>query len=175
MDKLTIKRIKTLHPNVRNEALKMYRIANNKLGKYVRLRFSWTYRFGFEQAKLYNQRPKVTNAKAGYSVHEYGLAFDIVLLYDKDRNGTFETASWNTIFDGDNDNIADWLEVTKVFLSYGWKNGFLRNGRKWDKPHFQKTNGLKARDLKKIVDNGNVIKEVINNEEYIYPKLCKCD
>jgi len=170
-DKLTIERIKTLHPDIRNEVLKLYKKANNKLGKYVRLRLSWTYRFDYEQTKLYLKKPKVTNAKAWQSIHNYGLAFDIVLLYDNDRNGTFEQASWNTKRDGDYDGIADWLVVTKIFVKAGFKNGFWSNGRKWDKPHFQKTFGYKWRGLKKLVYSGNVITEVINGKKYVYPKL----
>ena len=37
----------------------------------------------------------VTDAKAGQSYHNYGLAVDIVMLLDKDGNGTYETADWN--------------------------------------------------------------------------------
>ena len=41
-----------------------------------------TYRSGEEQNKLYNQVPKVTNAKAGQSPHNYNpsFAFDIAFI-----------------------------------------------------------------------------------------------
>ena len=137
MDNITIERIKNLHPNIRQKALDAYQEANNVLGRGVRLRFSYTLRTFAEQDALFIKRPKVTNARAGQSFHNYGLAFDIVLLYDKNLDGVFEEASWDMVRDGDRDGIADWLEVTRVLERYGFKNGFLKNGRKWDFPHFQ--------------------------------------
>ena len=137
MDNITIERIKNLHPNIRQKALDAYQEANNVLGRGVRLRFSYTLRTFAEQDALFAKRPKVTNARAGQSFHNYGLAFDIVLLYDKNLDGVFEEASWDMVRDGDRDGIADWLEVTRVLERYGFKNGFLKNGKKWDFPHFQ--------------------------------------
>jgi peptidoglycan LD-endopeptidase CwlK len=92
-DKLTIERIEKAHPLIREELKQYYLEVNKKLPKGVRLRFSHVYRTNEEQDKLYAKRPKVTNAKGGQSIHNYGLAFDIVILFDKDGNGTFETAS----------------------------------------------------------------------------------
>ena len=80
MDKLTIERIKTMHPTLRTKLLKDYTDANNLLGKGVRLRFSYTLRTFAEQDALFLKRPKVKNAKGGQSYHNYGLAFDIVML-----------------------------------------------------------------------------------------------
>jgi peptidoglycan L-alanyl-D-glutamate endopeptidase CwlK len=120
MDQITLNRIKLLHPKVREEALAAYTYCNQKLlGNKVRLRFSHTLRSIDEQNSLYalgrtklfdaygNHLAKVTNARGGQSIHNYGLAFDIVLLIDRDNNGTFETASWNTGADNDNDGAAD--------------------------------------------------------------------
>lgn len=152
-DDLTIERIKTLHPSIRQEVLEMYlHVNNNLLGKGVRLRFSQVLRTFAEQDYLYSKGrtisgPRVTNAKGGSSYHNYGLAFDIVMLYDKNGDGIFETASWDTLFDGDGDGVSDWLEVTRYFELKGYSNGFLRNGKKWDKPHFQKTFGYSWRNL----------------------------
>ena len=137
MDKLTIERIKTMHPTLRTKLLKDYTDGNNLLGKGVRLRFSYTLRTFAEQDALFLKRPKVTNAKGGQSYHNYGLAFDIVMLYDNNGDGIFEEASWDTKRDGDRDGVADWLEVTRLFESRGWENGFISNGKKWDYPHFQ--------------------------------------
>lgn len=167
MDQLTLERIETAHPLIREELKVLYTKANNSLGKGVRLRFSWVFRTPEQQSVLFKQKPKVTNADAWQSIHNYGLAFDIVLLYDNDGNGTFEEASWNTLRDGDNDGIADWLEVTLIFEKAGYQNGFLSNGKKWDKPHFQKTFGYKPRDLKKLIDN---CKTIIDNG-ITYPKI----
>jgi len=94
MDKLTIDRISLAHPKVRESLLEQYKEINNQLPANVRLRFAYVFRTAEEQHKLFIQRPKVTKADQWQSVHNYGLAFDIVLLYDKDNNGTFEVASW---------------------------------------------------------------------------------
>ena len=95
MDLITIGRIKTAHPKLRDELEKDYIECNNLLPKGIRLRFAYVYRSVEEQNKLFAQRPKVTNARGGQSIHNYGFAFDIVILKDKDNNGTFETASFD--------------------------------------------------------------------------------
>mgnify|MGYP003402732766 FL=1 len=157
MDNITIERIKNLHPNIRQKALDAYQEANNVLGRGVRLRFSYTLRTFAEQDALFIKRPKVTNARAGQSFHNYGLAFDIVLLYDKNLDGVFEEASWDMVRDGDRDGIADWLEVTRVLERYGFKNGFLKNGRKWDFPHFQMDFGYSWQRLLAKYNKGDFI------------------
>ena len=110
---------------------------------------------------------KATNAKGGQSIHNYGLAFDIVLMYDKDGDGKFEEVSWDTKRDGDKDGIPDWLEVTQVFVAGGYQNGFITNGKKWDFPHFQKTS-YSWKQLYKMLEDGNYTKEIINGIEYKY-------
>lgn len=161
-DNLTLQRIEKLHPKVREEVKKAYLHVNNKLlGKGVRLRFSHTLRSFEEQDKLYalgrsTPGKKVTNARGGQSYHNYGLAFDIVLLVDKDNNGTFETASWDTKADFDNDLQADWMEVTNYFKSIGWKwGGDFRSFK--DYPHFEKTFGYSTSQLKDKYTNGYVV------------------
>lgn len=160
-DKISIERIKTAHPKLRAELEKIYHEANNKLGK-SRLRFAYVLRTFSEQDKLFNQRPKVTNAKAGQSFHNYGLAVDIVLLLDKNGDGIFETASWDTKSDWDGDKIADWMEVVQVFKKYGWKWGGDFTSFK-DLPHFEKNFGytwkqlLSLHNSKKVDSEGYVI------------------
>lgn len=163
MDLQTIEKIKKeAHPKLRDELQKIYEEANNKLGK-SRLRFSMILRTFKEQDDIYAQGRTtkgdiVTNAKAGQSYHNYGLAVDIVLLIDKDKNGTFETASWDTKADWDADKIADWMEVVKVFKKYGWEWGGEFNSFK-DLPHFQKTFGLHWSELLKRRNAGKVDKD----------------
>lgn len=159
MDEITLQRIKLAHPKIRVQLLQDYKDANNLLGKGCRLRFSHVYRSPKEQHEIFLKRPKVTNADVWQSIHNYGLAFDVVLLYDKDNNGTFEAVSWDTKFDGDKDGISDWLEITKLFTSRGYTNGFISNGKKWDLPHFQKDFGYKWKALKNMIDAENVIKD----------------
>ena len=94
MDKITLNRISLAHPKIREELLEQYTEINNRLPMNVRLRFAYVLRTPEEQHKLFIQRPRVTKADSWQSIHNYSLAFDIVLLYDKDRNGNFELASW---------------------------------------------------------------------------------
>ena len=146
-DEITLNRIKLLHPNYRKQIKDWYLEINRKLPKGVRLRFTHTYRSIDEQNKLYNQRPKVTNAKGGQSIHNFGLAFDIVILFDKDNNGTFETASFKV--------DKYWLQVAEFFKS----KGFVWGGdwRFKDYPHFELTKGKDWRyfaSLPKFKDNG---------------------
>lgn len=160
MDLVTIERIKEAHPSIRQSLLQQYKEANNLLGKGARLRFAYVYRSNELQNQLFNKRPKVTNAKGGQSIHNYGLAFDIVLLYDNDGNGTFEEASWSMIRDFDKDSKADWMEIVNYFKSKGWEWGGDWKSFK-DAPHFQlkKPNGTsyKWQELQKaktFVDSG---------------------
>lgn len=144
-DKITLDRIKLMHPKVRNELLNQYLEINTKLAKGIRLRFSQTLRTIAEQNAIYAQgRTKpgkiVTNAKGGQSIHNYGLAFDIVLLYDLDSNGTLETASWDEKKDFDKNGKADWFEVVNYFKSKGWSWGGDFKSI-YDSPHFEKTFG----------------------------------
>lgn len=167
MDKITIDRIGLAHPKIREQLLEDYIQANNLLGKNVRLRFSYVYRSPKEQHEIFLQRPRVTKADAWQSIHNYGLAFDIVLLIDKNNDGTFETVSWDMIQDFDKDGVSDWLEITKFFISKGYSNGFISNGKKWDFPHFQKDFGYKWNQLKNLIDNG----KVIIDKGITYPKI----
>lgn len=165
MDKITIERIGLLHPKIRKEVLELYKKANNVLGKGVRLRFTHTLRTPEEQRKLFLQKPKVTNADAWESYHNYGLAFDIALLYDKNGDDVFEEVSWDMVRDGDSDKISDWLEVTRVLLGGGYTNGFIKNGKRWDFPHFQKVFGLDWKEMKIRIESGKYIEE--NGNKYI--------
>jgi peptidoglycan L-alanyl-D-glutamate endopeptidase CwlK len=152
MDKITIDRIKTMHPALREELLAQYTECNNLLPKGIRLRFAYTYRSPQEQDKLYNQKPKVTNAKGWQSIHNYGLAFDIVILKDKNLDGTFETASFEL--------DKYWMQVVSYFKVKGWEWGGDWKSFK-DAPHFQKAFGKTDwRHWKNKIDTGQTIKDV---------------
>lgn len=147
-DKITIDRINKAHPKIRQELLSLYSQCNNALPKGVRLRFAYVFRSPSEQHALFLQKPKVTNADSWQSIHNYGLAFDIVLLYDKNNDGTFETASW--------DNNEHWKEVVAFFKSKGYEWG--GDWKKFkDAPHFQKTFGFDWKVLKQRIDKGITI------------------
>lgn len=154
-DQITLDRIALLHPAIRNEVREWYLQINTALPKGVRLRLTQTLRDSEYQKSLYAQgRTKpgkiVTYAAPGQSIHEYGLAFDIVLLYDKDNNGTFETADWA--------ENAYWKRVVDFFKSKGWSWGGDWTKDRRDSPHFEKTFGNTWRTLinkkKKVDSNG---------------------
>lgn len=72
-----------------------------------------------EQDALYAQgRTKpgaiVTNARGGYSYHNFGLAVDFALLLP---NGS--SVSWDMCRDGNNNQIADWQEVVREAKGLG--------------------------------------------------------
>lgn len=181
MDKVTLDRIATLHPKIRQKALDAYTYINNKLlGKGVRLRFAYTTRTVEEQDALYAQgRTKlfdangkrlgiVTQAKGWQSIHQYHLAFDIVLLLDKNNDGVFESATYE-LLDFDKDGKADWMECVDYFKS----QGFVWGGD-WkfkDKPHFEMTFGHTWRTLKPLYDKGQTFTEVINGKTYTYANI----
>jgi len=149
MDKITLDRIELLHPKLRDEAKAIYTEICQALTGKAMCRFAYTLRTFAEQDALYLQKPKITNAKGGQSYHNYGLAIDIVLLIDKDNNGSYETASWDTKNDFDGDQKSDWQEIVSIFKRYGWEWG-----GSWatfpDMPHFQKTFGYSIVQLQEL-------------------------
>jgi peptidoglycan L-alanyl-D-glutamate endopeptidase CwlK len=160
-DQKTLERIQLLHPKLREEALTMYDEIVAALTGTAACRFAYTLRTFAEQDALFAQgRTKpgaiVTKAKGGQSYHNYGLAIDIVLLVDKDKNGTFETASWDLKTDFDGDGKSDWQEVVGVFKRYGYEWG--GDWKFLDAPHFQKTLGKSVAELQALHNAGKVDK-----------------
>ncbi len=152
-DSVTLQRIQLLHPKLKNEVEQMYRtqIVPALTGRAF-CRFAYTLRTFAEQDALYAQgRTKlfdsngnrlgvVTKAKGGQSIHNYGLALDIVLIKDN------KTASWEDNVDFDKDGKADWMEVVNILKANGWEWGGDWKSFK-DKPHFQKTFGYTWQQL----------------------------
>jgi len=160
-DQKTLERIQLLHPKLREEALTMYDEIVAALTGTAACRFAYTLRTFAEQDALFAQgRTKpgaiVTKAKGGQSYHNYGLAIDIVLLVDKDKNGTFETASWDLKTDFDGDGKSDWQEVVAIFKRYGYEWG--GDWKFVDAPHFQKTLGKSIAELQTLHNAGKVDK-----------------
>lgn len=183
MDKLSLERIELMHPAVRDEVRELYTHINNKiLGKGVRLRLAYTYRSIEEQNELYAQGRtklfdnkgkrlgKVTNAPGGRSNHNYGLAFDIVLLLDKNGDGVFEAATWDTKTDFDKDKSPDWMEVTNYLKANGWFwGGDFRSFV--DMPHFEKTFKHTTSQLAAKLKAGKTTAEVIKGKTYHWVNL----
>lgn len=170
-DKVTQQRVALLHPLVRAEAVALIDKAEAGFPPYIAIRVVQGLRTFAEQDALYNQ-PRdgkdndgdgriderdetVTHAKGGQSNHNYGLALDFAIGYDKDRNGTYETVSWDTLKDEDKDGLPDWQEVVKIFKAAGWVwGGDFKSII--DRPHLEKTFGRGWRDLLALKQRGYV-------------------
>jgi len=149
-DSISIPRIELLHPAIRDEVKKLIGVAELWLPQTA-IRIVQGLRTFAEQDALYAQgrtKPgnRVTNSKAGQSYHNYGLAIDFALLYDKDNNGTFESLSWDTLKDFDKDGEADWMEVVDIFedANYTWGGRFHSIQ---DNPHLEKTFGINWKQM----------------------------
>jgi len=164
-DKVTLERIELLHPKIREEVKDIYlnKIIPALTGRGI-CRFAFTLRTFKEQDEIYAQgRTKlfdsaghklgiVTKAKGGQSIHNYGLAIDIMLIVDN------KTASWDTITDFDKDSKSDWMEVINIFKAAGFSWGGDWKSFK-DLPHVEKTFGLGWRDLLALKNSGKVDKD----------------
>lgn len=136
MDIITKQRIAKLHPLVRKEVTEIIKQCDEALKGRAKIRITQGLRSFEEQELLYakgrlTKEPKVSNAKAGQSIHNYGLAVDICLIIDG------KEASFDTKKDWDGDKIADWYECVKIFAKNGWDWG--GNWIKFkDLPHFER-------------------------------------
>lgn len=150
MDQISLSRINKLHPLIKNEVREIYtKEVIPSLPANVTCRITQGIRTFPEQADLYAQGrtksgKRVTNAKPGQSFHNYGLAFDIVILIDKDRNGTFESVSWS---------VDDhWMTVINIFKKHGYTWG--GDWKFKDYPHLEKTFNHTWQEMKAIYDAG---------------------
>lgn len=167
-DEISIERANQLHPAIRAVVISCIELLEDSFfPKTVKIRIVQGLRTIDEQNNLYAQgrtRPGqiVTKAKGGRSFHNYGLAFDFALMYDKDGNGTYETLSWDTKIDFDRDLKADWMEVVRVFKD----NKFIWGGdfkSMQDDPHLEKTFGYDWRELFAKYNN----KDFITKTKYV--------
>ena len=136
MDKQTKERIAKLHPSIREEMTSIINECNKSLTGKAQVRITQGLRTFEEQDQLYAlgrtlPGKTVTQAKAGQSIHNYGLAVDICLIINH------QIASWDTAKDWDNDTVADWFECVKIFAKFGWNWGGHWKSFK-DLPHFEK-------------------------------------
>jgi len=155
MDSISETRIRLLHPKLRDEVTTLINQANQQLTKHSQVRIVQGLRTFEEQTALYNQGrttkgKKVTNAKAGQSYHNYGLAIDFALLIDG------KEISWNDKADFDLDGVADWIEVVRIFKAAGWAWG--GNFKTLiDMPHLEKVFGYSWEKLLAKYNAGDFI------------------
>lgn len=131
MDKSSKEKILKLHPSIRIEVIQIITEIDKALNGRAKIRITQGLRTFAEQDALYAKKPKVTNAKGGQSIHNYGLAVDMCLIIDD------KEVSWDTVKDWDGDKISDWMECVAIFKKYDWNWGGDWKSFK-DLPHFDK-------------------------------------
>jgi D-alanyl-D-alanine dipeptidase len=140
--------INTLHPKLRAIALQAYNEAVQATPKGVHPIITQGYRTFEESDKLYQQGRTtpgeiVSNAKAGQSWHNYGLAIDIALVIDG-----------KTIWDQHNPN---WMTVVNIFKSHNFTWGGDFPGSFKDYPHLEMKMGHTLSELKAKHDASDFI------------------
>lgn len=136
MEAKSYERLQLLHPKLIDKAIDAYNEAVKATPIGVHPYIDQTIRTFEESDALYAKgRTKpgsiVTNAKAGQSYHNYGLALDFHIQLDgKDV--------WNV--------DHNWMVVVNIFKSHGfvWGGDFKSL---LDQPHFEMTFGHNWRDL----------------------------
>ena len=133
--------LQDLHPEVRWRAEKLIQSATDIL---VPILIYFTLRQFSEQEMLYDQgRTKpgriVTNAKAGQSYHNYGLAFDFAILQDQ--------ILWDTKTDINADQIPDYQQVGELGEDLGLQWGGRFKSLKGDYGHLQMSFGFRWTEL----------------------------
>lgn len=128
-----------IHPVVKESALELIRRAY-KEGIYLFITHG--YRSNAQQNELYSQGRRgiagesiVTNAPAGSSYHNYGLAIDFVLTNEAG------TATYWTVND-------KWKRAAQIGKSLGFSWGGDWTGGFKDFPHLEMTGGLTTKQLK---------------------------
>ena len=138
MDQISEDRLKTVHPLL---AAKIRSMANELAVEGIIIRVTQGLRTWEEQDKLYQQGRTtpgkiVTNAAAGLSYHNYGLAVDVVPM-------TPLGPDWDA-------SHPTWKRIVEVGVSLG-----MESGATWrtlvDYPHFQLTGNLPVTPTPKLV------------------------
>jgi len=140
MDKRTQERLNKLYPDIRNRYLRVWAQMKEIHGK--KLRISQGIRTHDEQNEMYargrtSPGTVITNARAGLSFHQYGLAID-------------------SFFSGKHPYLADdpkghfyWAEYGRIAKEHGFVWGGHFSGLK-DRPHIQFSYGLSIAEVLQI-------------------------
>lgn len=138
------KKLVNVHPEVAAKAIELVKKCH---AQGINILITQGMRTVAEQNALYAQgRTKpgaiVTNARGGYSIHNFGLAFDFA-VYGKDG----KTIEWSTSIDTNSDGYKDYLQVGAIgkTLNLKWGGDFRSIV---DYPHFEHTFGLSLAALR---------------------------
>lgn len=160
------KRITGLHPIVARAAKKLI---DRSYARGVPIVITQGLRTIAEQNALYEQgRTKpgniVTNAKGGYSNHNFGLAIDFALLMPDGKN-----VAWTV--------NSDWMKVVEEAKNLGFAWGGDWKSFK-DYPHFEMTFGLTTADYRAGKNPSQTaidaaLKKIGEDEDEMYEELKK--
>jgi len=146
-DPITERRIQSLHPLIRDKVREFIYKAEKE---GMALRITSGFRTFQQQQAIYNQGRTtpgkvITNARPGYSYHNYGLAIDVVPM----ENGQ---PVWNS---------THWNRIGRLGKSLGfeWGGDFTSLV---DKPHFQITFGKSASQLLAMHNNNQYTDGYLN-------------
>lgn len=134
LDSISQERLKTVHPLLAGKIYSLQQLCS--IGNSAMLiRVTEGYRSWERQQELYDQGRAfpgkiVTNAKPGYSWHQFGLAVDIVPMVGNIPDWNPDNTVWRDML-----AIADKLGLVHVNIAD-------RKGTHRDWPHFQLTGGL---------------------------------
>lgn len=147
MEQHSIAQLQLLHPIIRNKAIDAYYEAVKATPALVHPYIDQTYRTFAESDKLYAQGRTtpgeiVSNAKAGQSWHNYGLALDFHLqINGKDV--------WNV--------DHNWMVVVNIFKAHGFNWGGEFAGSFKDYPHLEYKGGHTLSQLLALHNEGKFI------------------
>lgn len=155
VDFISLERANLLHPAIVADVIA---ILEDCAQKDIGIRITQGIRSYDEQDALYQQGrsmdgPLVTNARPGFSWHNYGLAFDFCLLLKN------KEVTWNRNVDFNEDGKADWMQVVKIAKRHGFEWGGDWTTFK-DYCHFQKRfdmtidDAIKKVNADKLDENG---------------------
>jgi peptidoglycan L-alanyl-D-glutamate endopeptidase CwlK len=137
------RKLDDLHPRVRKMA---ERLLADAAAAGIPLTVTFTLRSMATQAALYAQgRTKpgriVTNARAGYSFHNFGLALDVV------PTSLLKLPSWGDVPAHQKATDALWARVGAIGKAIGFRWGGDFKSIK-DRPHFEWSGDLALADLR---------------------------
>ena len=132
--------VEKLHPKFRNMVAELFTRSEKELG--LTLYATSGYRTYAEQVDLHNQNP--SNAKAGYSSHNFGFAIDLNVK----KNGVIILKKASTNEDWEKSGVV--ALARKIGIQ--WVGNF---GSYHDPVHFfLKPNGLDTTELRAMYNNG---------------------
>ena len=146
-DSRSIAKLQQLHPKLRAIAVAAYNLAVNETPVGVHPYIIETYRSFAESDALYKQGrslpgPIVSNAPAGHSWHNYGLALDFGLMINGKESYIHD------------DN---WMKVISIFESHGFYSGLYFAGSFKDPDHLENHLGQTIKGLLTLHNEGKFI------------------